>query len=329
MRHVLLTFVCLLLTSLPALSACTGTDMRPGLSPAERAEIDARTAATPYAEGNHWTATRGDQTLHLIGTVHMSDTRLDAAMQRLRPVLEQAQVLMVEMTADGKDRLERAMLQEPERVFITQGPTLPELLSEQDWHAVADAAQRKGIPPFMASKFQPWYLSMVLAIPSCIMDLQREGAKGFDQRLIDAAQDLSLPQQALEPYDTVFSLFASEPVDQQLDYLKLGALPEEVANDALATLLDAYFEERTAEIIEFSRILSRRHIELPDAQVDLIMDDMNATLLDQRNRDWMPVILNAPVGVSIVASGAGHLIGENGLLNLLAQEGYTLQRQVF
>lgn len=49
-------------------------------------------------------------------------------------------------------------------------------------------------------------------------------------------------------------------------------------------------------------------------------------MIDDRNKDWsekLPAIMNA--ASTFVAVGAAHLPGENGLLNLLKQQGYTVE----
>ena len=54
---------------------------------------------------------------------------------------------------------------------------------------------------------------------------------------------------------------------------------------------------------------------------------MESALITDRNRAWIPVILAAAEkGPVVAAFGALHLAGDQGVLNLLAQEGFTLDR---
>ena len=52
-------------------------------------------------------------------------------------------------------------------------------------------------------------------------------------------------------------------------------------------------------------------------------------LLKRRNHAWMPRILSREEEQLVVAVGALHLSGEEGVLNLLAQAGYALTRAPF
>lgn len=326
MHAFMLSVALLFLTAFGALAQCGGSDLRPTLTAPEQRELDARIAATPYPEGLLWRATRGAQTLYLVGTVHISDPRLDRVMAAVRPLLDSADLVMVEQTAAEQAKLEAAVLERPDLAFLPEGTTLPELMTQQEWQRMARAAQDRGIPGFMAARFQPWYLAVVLSLPGCAIAGINAGGTGLDARIMDAAEAAGVPQRALESYDVLFKLMGSDPLERQIDFLRLGAVSNAAAEDALATLLASYFEERTAEVIELNRITSRRYIDMPADTLDDIMDEMLDRLLVQRNRAWMDAILAAPDGVSVIASGAGHLPGTFGLLNLLEQNGFTLTR---
>ena len=54
--------------------------------------------------------------------------------------------------------------------------------------------------------------------------------------------------------------------------------------------------------------------------------EINEDLLIDRNRDWIPKIRKLiAVKPAFIAVGAGHLPGENGIINLLRDEGYTVE----
>lgn len=326
MRELLYSFWMWLGLTGAALAACGGTDLRATLSPVERAALASRVAQMDYPRGLFWRATRGDQVLYLIGTLHANDPRLDRIMARVAPVLDQAKTLFVEATLEDEKRLQEAVTQRPELLFLTAGPTLPELMEEADWQRLAQAAQDRGLPAFMVAKFQPWYLSVLLSLPACMLAEMQQGAKGLDHRLIAAAEALGLQQRGLESYDTLFQLMGASPMDQQIDYLTLGLLPNAVSEDAMTSLKASYFEERIAELSEFARILSWRYVDLPRDEIDALYDDMLGTLLVARNKAWMVHLLDAAPGTHAVAVGAGHLPGQQGLLALLEAEGFALTR---
>ena len=214
-------------------------------------------------------------------------------------------------------------------LLLLQDATLPELMSEEDWAELSEAVAARGIPPFMASKFKPWYISVVLAVPPCAAEQLTE-KNGLDARIIAIAGENDIPLQALEPFDTVFKAFSDAPLDIQIDMMQAGLLAPEVAEDQFTTLLAGYFDEEHAASWELTRILSYRMTDDPDAVVDEAFARIGESLLAGRNTGWIPVILNAagPEPI-VVAAGAAHLHGEQGVLRLLEQEGFTITRQPF
>ncbi len=327
LRLSILVF-CLMATTVSA-QVCTGLDLRETLTPEEQAQIEDRSSAVPYPIGNHWKATRGDRVIHVIGTVHVSDPRLDAVTERLTPVIAGADALMVEVTQEGERELQRQIATTPELAFLTEGPTLIDLLPPETWADIKLALADRGIPGFLAAKFQPWYLFVSLAIPPCAMRGIAAGEVGLDKRLIAIATASNVPLEQLEDPKTVIQLFGEIPMDEQLQYLSLGVLDTQLANDALFTLMEQYFEEDIYASLEVSRVITKREYDLPDAEFDAQFQAFMSLLLDARNRAWIERIEQLEHKNLVVAAGALHLSGETGVLSLLQQRGYQLDRQAF
>ncbi len=57
-----------------------------------------------------------------------------------------------------------------------------------------------------------------------------------------------------------------------------------------------------------------------------MMGNFNELMLDNRNRNWIPVMeKNMKENQVFFAVGSGHLGGENGVINLLRTQGYELK----
>ena len=313
-----------------AVAACAGTDLWPTLPAEDRAAIDAAVDSLAYPRGNFWRATRGEEVVHLVGTYHFDDPRHDAIIERLTPIIESAATLLVGAGPEEQERLKSEMTRRPDRLFLVTGPTLPEQLDTADWQALATAMQARGIPAFMASKMQPWYVSMMLGIPPCAMAEMAEGVRGLDARLIELAEVRRIPVRALEPYDTVFGLFDAMEPEAQVDMILTTLAILDQAEDYSATLTEAYFNEDVRVTWELGR---RAAYDLPGKTpegVDADMAEMEEALMFRRNRSWIPVIEAAAAeGPAFVAFGALHLSGRDGVLALLERAGFTLERLSF
>lgn len=208
-----------------------------------------------------------------------------------------------------------------EMFFITEGPTLIDLLGDEDWGRVAARLNAMGIPPFFAAQFQPWYLSMTLALPPCAVSLMQSGAKGLDRQLEDIAEAQGTEIATLDDIEAVLRLFSDEPLEKQLDGLRLNL---ELQSDeaTTSTLIEAYFQGHVREAWEYGRI----QIEAAGVENGAQMfEEVNQSLLIDRNRDWEPKIAALTAGKDVVlAVGAAHLSGESGVLRALERAGYAL-----
>jgi hypothetical protein len=326
MRLIALTLA-LLALALPAAARCMGSDLIEALAPADRAALEQVADAAPFARGNLFRATKGAQVIHLVGTYHLADPRHDALAARVDPLLADAAVLLVEAGPDEEARLKAEVQRRPEVMLITDGPTLPEQLPEAEWQAVAAEMRARGIPPVVASRFRPWYLAMMLGIPPCAMDAVRAGEKGLDHRLVAAAQARGVPVAALEPFDTLFSVFGDLPAQDELDMIRAAMLMADRPEDMTVTLANAYFAGQSRLLWEFT--LSRS-LSLPGfdpAEVRRQFALLEEVLMVRRNRAWVPVLTAAATrGPVVAAFGALHLPGADGIPALLAAEGWQIDR---
>lgn len=314
-------------------SECAGTNLIAALPADQRARIDAVVAETPFARGLLWQADKDGQRMILVGTYHFDDPRHAAMLSRLEPWLDGAAALYVEAGPEEERRLTEAMAADPALMVDPDGPTLPERLDDRDWAALSSAMAERGLPAVMTARLRPWYVAMMLGISPCMMRQMADGgAKGLDHRLVARAEALEVPVRALEPWDTVFTLFRDLTPAQEIEMIR-AALPAAAhADDYAVTLTDAYFAGDVWTIWEFGRLDAYRTSGLSRAQVDAQMDLAQDRLMDARNRAWIAPLTRAAQAAarqdrSIVAGfGALHLPGEEGVLRLLERDGWTVTR---
>ena len=326
-----ITAVTLLICPLSALHAtCEGRDLRALLSSAEQAELQTFQNHTPFPAGNHWLAVKDQHRINVVGTVHLGDARLGPVFDRLSPVLAAADQIYLEMTPREEAQLQQAISDRPELIFLTEGPTLIDLLAPSEWAQLSKAANARNIPSFMAAKFQPWYLSILLAIPPCALSIISDGNRGLDHQIMDFASKTGVPLRALEPYDTVFSLFSDEPFDTQIAMMRAGLLSDQDSADGLVTLLNSYFDQSHAAGWYLAKLHAKRVSTLTEDEIEDAFDTLQNTLLRRRNLAWMPHIIDSSSARSVVvAVGAAHLHGADGVLAQLQNAGYRLSQQVF
>ncbi|OYW60103.1 MAG: TraB/GumN family protein [Rhodobacterales bacterium 32-66-7] len=323
MRPVRLLLATLVLAA-PAAAECTGPNLFATLPPDRLAEIEAATSAQPYSTGNYWRATRGDEVITLIGTYHFDDPRHFPMLEVITPEIAAATTVLVEAGPEEERQLLDLIGRDPSKIMIMEGPTLLQTLPPETWSALSEALTLRGVPGFMAAKFRPWYITVLLAIPPCAMATMND-PKGLDGLVIDTAQAAGVPVRGLEPFDTVFGIFDAMTEAEQITLIQSTLALENQSAAYFVTMADGYFSGESRKIWELMRITSYDLPGYTRAEVDAEYARFEELLMASRNRAWISVLLDAAAeGPVFAAFGALHLSGLEGVLALLEAEGFTL-----
>lgn len=317
----------LLLMALPGQAACLGPNAFDALPADTRANLQDETAQSPYGQGILWQAEKPGSMVHVVGTLHFPDPRHTATLDMIRPMLAEADQLLIEVRQQDQKTLEHRIATEPGLAFISEGPTLIDRLTAAEWDQIKAELRLRGVPAFMAAKYQPWFLGMTLAIPPCALEDIWAKKRGLDQMIEAEAMQMGLPVSSLDDLDSLLEMLAGDPMDQQIADLKLGLRLGLFGQDMTTTTVDLYFREEVGMIWPFTRHHALSQSAGHAEQVDALIDEMAQELLDDRNNRWAPQILKAAENRRIViAVGALHLGRDSGVLQTLAEAGYTLTR---
>ncbi|MCF2869721.1 TraB/GumN family protein [Octadecabacter sp. G9-8] len=319
-------FVLTILAPVPAAAQCVGPGFIDMLSSEDQAALQATADAIPFGEGLFWQASKDGTDITILGTMHLPDPRHDALMARALPLLESADIMLVEATLEDQTDMQVFMARNPDIMSITSGPALPDLLDDATWAAVQDAASARGIPGFMAAKMEPWFLTLTLSIPPCAMASMASGGLGLDAMLMTAASANNIPTAPLEPWEDMFALMASGTQEEQIEVLEMSLLAPDLQDAMITELTDRYFSGETAVGWYMARYGVQFMPNITMEEFEASMAEFEDALLWGRNRAWIPVIEDTAATHDdiFIGFGAAHLIGEDGVLNLLAQNGWTI-----
>lgn len=308
-----------------AQDVCGGEDLIDLMPPDERQALLDEVAREPYAEGLLWRATKGDTVIEFFGTYHFRHAQTDAHLERLKPMIEAADTVYLEISNADQTKMEREMARDPALMFITEGPTLVDLLGEEDWKAFSEAMRERNIPGFMAAKFKPFWATMMLGIGPCEA---RSGAledRGIDVLVGEYAEELGTGSKSLDDFIALLKLLDEDPLEQQLNLIRLTLAWPGNVDDMSYTIRERYLAEEIGLTWAFSKAVSLKYGG-PTAEADFAR--FTELLLEDRNRKWVDTLVadTQPGERVFVAFGAGHLPGEIGVLWMLEQEGFAIER---
>ncbi|OIQ42178.1 MAG: polysaccharide biosynthesis protein GumN [Roseobacter sp. MedPE-SWde] len=328
MIRALAILITLFVTAASAQAACRGADMRNHLPAAEKAWLDRQMAATPFSSGNHWIASKGEQRLHIIGTMHSGDSRMSRVMNRLRPVIAQADAVYFEVTRSEMEKAKDHASKRPEAYLLPRGRKLQQLMTQKGWEQFELFAAMSNADMETIQKMQPWALSLYM-IPGGCRPYGFGLRRGLDDRIERFAIRKRIPVAGLESAGTGFTALARMPLRDQVRMLEneVALLLSDAPEDA--TAVEAYFDESVWQAFLLEPRIASRYINVSAKELTRLDRAFNGNMLGWRNRLWMKTIRQIKDQRVLIAVGAAHLPGSDGILNLLKQQGYRLERAAF
>ncbi|WP_291136786.1 TraB/GumN family protein [Erythrobacter sp.] len=244
----------------------------------------------------------------LMGTIHALPDGVEWRTPAIARVEAEAGLLIVEI-ADFEDRAASA------RTFgelaTTPGlPPLPQRIAPSLRDDLAELMAKAGLSERDTGRIETWAAALMLA------RVQGPGssANGVDRALV--SDFAGRPVRELEGTRAQLAIFDALPEADQRDLLReVVAGAADVGADPEA-LSSAWLVGDEAALVEAG-------------ESGILADPgLREALLVKRNRAWRPPILAALDSGErpLVAVGAAHVVGPDGLAALLEAEGYTLTR---
>lgn len=315
----------------PAFAVCDGKSDFWSLPEERQQQLQDLARQSPFPEGILWQVEKDGVTSFVAGTMHLYDPRHQKTMGRIEPLIERSEQVFLETTSEQDEALKQYITAHPEIAFLTEGPSLIDLLGDEAWEKLLPLAKSHGVPGFIAAKYQPWLLGLTISIPTCAFRDIQQKKKGLD-RLVEAhAQDQSLTIRSLDEIEATLALLTEDPLKKQVADLK-WSLQFDLINSMSGDndISDHYFREQTQLSWEYSIAKAIDQFgEKPENRDRIVslMTEFMEKLIEDRNISWVETLAGELAQTpSLVAVGALHLPGENGVLALLQRQGFTITR---
>ncbi|MCA0152802.1 TraB/GumN family protein [Winogradskyella vincentii] len=242
---------------------------------------------------------------YLFGTIHIT---CDATLENdVVKALDETKQIVLEIDMDDPDMQVKMM----KGMYMKDGKTLKSMVNDEDYQAIDSLfINNMGMSVKMLENVKPFFLTSML-YPKFI-DCPMES---FEAELMKVAK---------EQNEEIFGL---ESIEDQINVFEVIPYEDQV-KDLIRTAKDNMAYDKA----NFAKLLSIYKDENITAMLDILNDDNYSSvaeyqdeLLDNRNINWIPKIKeHAEKQATFFGVGAGHLAGENGVINLLRQAGYTV-----
>ncbi|MEP2716272.1 TraB/GumN family protein [Pseudophaeobacter sp.] len=310
-------------------AACRGVDIRNHLPASEQAWLERQMVATPFSTGNHWVARKGNQSLHVVGTMHGGDSRMARVMQHLRPIIATADAVYLEVTRAEIEAIDSQIAKHPEDFLLPRGRNLQQLISPSGWQHIKTYAAMTGSNIETIQYAQPWAVSLFLVPGGGCRPFGFGTKRGLDDRIERFAIRKRIPIGGLETSGTGFAALARMPLRDQARMLENQVALAQSNAPEESTSVEAYFDESVWQAFLLQPRIASQYIPASAKELTRLDRAFYSNMLGWRNRQWMKTILNLKGDSVVIAVGAAHLPGKGGILNLLKRQGYKLERAAF
>lgn len=263
-----------------------------------------------------WHLSDSDTNIYLFGTFHIlqADTqwqskRFDAAMLASTTTYLEADTTSSEAVAEVQQAVQRYGVN-------PVGVTLSSILGEERAEKLASAAQTFGIPMAHLEPLRPWLASLSITVVA-MQQLGLDPEAGADKKIEVLAASQGDQIRYLESGSSQIKVLAS--LDDVEDFASFDEGIEQLAN----------FDEEVSAMLTAWQSGDEHELEkqIIDTIKDVSPKAHNAVFVN-RNANWTAQIeaLMAGKGSYFIAVGAGHLVGEDSVVDMLQEEGFSVNR---
>ena len=252
-------------------------------------------------------AVQGDKTLWIMGTVHAAKGDGFALSEQAQQALTQSEVIWMEVAPEKLQNAQAAFMAHAMR---SQG-TLEENVDSETWQAFTQVAQQYGIPEQNLNPLNAWFAQIVL-VATAVNHAGYVQEAGVESKIEQFADANSLPIKSLETVERQINALVQAQSDVGEQEIIEQTLTEiDQVNEVLDGIIVSW---QQGDLTALGKLLN-----------DSMPPQMAEELLYKRNREWIEKLATDNQSDSaFIAVGAGHLVGDEGVLTLLEENGYSV-----
>ena len=241
---------------------------------------------------------------YIYGTIHIMPKKQFAISESITTALKECEslVMEVDINMDLKTQIDAA-----QRSMLPNGKTIADITSAENAQKIkqfcVDSLHWKESKYVRMSRLTPFFLTSII-----LQDLIGK-SKSFELELNKLAEKNKMTTLGLETIQMQMDLVNEVPYEEQIKLLLQGLTTN---NSEFNTMLNCYLKQ---DINKLGELMNEADLS----------PEFNANFLVKRNQNWIPQISKMVQEKPIfIAVGAGHLPGEQGVLKLLQEAGYTV-----
>ena len=281
-------------------------------------ETTTDTPITSVAEGNPfiWRISSENTHIYLMGSIHLAEADLYPLADVIENAFGEADILVVEVNINNIDET-RSLELLLEYGTYPAGEGLKDNLSEGLYERLEEQLAEWGIPLSLLDSYRPWFIANLIEVTS-LQAVGYSAEYGIDLYFLEAALMKNMEIVELETEEFQIGLLADVPDDVMIKSIE-QYLDEPITAQDIEELFEIW---ETGDVSAMEEYIFEGLVDDPS------MRPYYESLFIDRNYNMQEKIEEflEDNSVYFIVVGAGHLVGEEGLLNLLEQAGYDVEQ---
>lgn len=307
-------------------AACGARDLVAELkvsNPAEYAKLRAEGEKIKNSGIRFWKLEKaGQQPNWLLGTMHLSDPRVTELPVEAKAAFDGAGVIVLESDEIlDQQKAAAKLMARPDLMFFAGTETIADHLKPEEKKLLEDGLMKRGMPLSAVAKMKPWILTSMVALPTCELSRKAQGVPFLDMKLakdgLAAGKEVKGVETLAEQMDVIASLPMSFHVKSLVGTVKY---PQYTA-DMMETTLQLYLQGEIGLVFPAGTYFAPE-MDASDFKDMALFEEKLITMRNHTMADRGEPILAR--GNVFMAVGALHLIGDEGVVELLRKKGYTV-----
>jgi len=260
-----------------------------------------------------WRVQSDKSNIYILGSVHFLKKESYPLNKTIEKAFDSTQKLVLEVDLKSEDagRVQTVTIEKG----INRDRTLQQNVSPETYSLAEKRAQELGIDIRALSPLKPWLVALTMTA----LQLQKLGFDpnyGVDRYLVERAVKSGKTIVGLETVAFQIGLIDQLPERDQESMLRQSLKEMDLLDRGLDQIVRAW---STGDVTTLEGLLLSGMQEYPAVHQTVIVD---------RNRRWLPRIEKMiELGEStLIAVGAAHLVGKDGVIELLKARGYTVEQ---
>ncbi|WP_343346665.1 TraB/GumN family protein [Sphingomicrobium sp. XHP0239] len=263
-----------------------------------------------------WRVADEDTTVYMLGTFHL----LPEGYQWRTDTIDAALAESDEVYFEIADDLSNPAALQPlitELAIDPSQPTLAARIGEEYATRVATMVEPLGIPAQALNVMDTWFVGLTLS-NAIAMKAGMTGESGVEMTLRTIVEERGLPIKGLETAREQLSYLDTMSAEAQREFILEGL--EDTSDEEILEMFSSMQDSWARGDEQAIGDVFNEGME--------IGGEVRSALLTRRNTDWTGDIIQrmGQPGTVFVAVGAGHLVGDDSVVAMLRQRGYTVTR---